>query len=59
MNKKLLFGIKREIHQLNIEKIPVTSGERKKVSKGDSKKARAFYKYCSEKYQRENRSTNK
>lgn len=46
--KKLLFGIKTEIHQLNIGKLPVMQKELNKASEGDSKKM-AFYRYCSEK----------
>ena len=48
--EKLLFGIKREMHQLNIGKLPVMQKELNKASEGDSKKKKkAFYRYCSEK----------
>lgn len=36
--EKLLFGIKREMHQLNIGKLPVMQKELNKASEGDSKK---------------------
>lgn len=58
--EKLLFGIKTEIHQLNIGKLPVMQKELNKASEGNSKKKRHFTDTAvKKKYQRENRSTNK